>query len=118
MPSGKNYVRDYSMNGEGKYKAKPEQIKKRTQRNAARAKLKKAGVNVAGKDVDHKNNNTSNNSLSNLRAQAPSQNRSFKRNKKAGRYAHGGVVTKSNCGASMKPTQSTQNTQRRKRKEA
>jgi hypothetical protein len=38
-----------------------------------------------GKDVAHKNNNTSNNSKSNLSVQSKSTNRSFARNKNAGR---------------------------------
>ena len=44
MPSSPTYKRNYKQ--ENKYKSKPEQIKKRTQRNAARAKLIKAGVHL------------------------------------------------------------------------
>ena len=53
MPSSPTYKRNYKQ--ENKYKSKPEQIKKRTQRNAARAKLMKAGLvkKGDGKDVDH-----------------------------------------------------------------
>ena len=36
------------------YHGKPEQIKRRAARNQSRAKLEKAGVDVRGKDVDHK----------------------------------------------------------------
>jgi len=35
------------------YQGQPEQIKNRAERNAARAKLKKKGAPVAGKDVAH-----------------------------------------------------------------
>lgn len=70
-----------------KYNAKPEQKKRRAQRNAARAKMMKAGKvrKGDGKDVAHKDNNTGNNSTSNLAVQSKAKNRSFKRNKKAGR---------------------------------
>jgi len=83
MPSGKNYKRDYKQ--EAKYHATPEQKKKRASRNAARAKLKKAGVKVAGKDVDHKNGNPKDNKRSNLRVQPKAKNRSFARTKTAGK---------------------------------
>ncbi len=61
-----------------KYNSKPEQIKRRAQRNAARAKLMKAGKvrKGDGKDVDHKNHNTADMSTKNLRIQSPSKNRS------------------------------------------
>lgn len=72
---------------QAKYNAKPEQKKRRAQRNAARAKLMKEGKvrKGDGKDVAHLNNNTSNNSSSNLAVQSKAKNRSFKRNSKAGR---------------------------------
>jgi len=72
---------------QAKYNAKPEQKKRRAQRNAARAKMMKAGKvrKGDGKDVAHKNNNTANNSRSNLAVQSKAKNRSFPRNKKAGR---------------------------------
>jgi hypothetical protein len=71
---------------QAKYNAKPEQVKRRTQRNAARAKLIAAGKvsKGDGKDVAHKDNNTKNNSMRNLLVQPPSKNRSFKRNSKGG----------------------------------
>lgn len=70
-----------------KYNAKPEQVKRRAQRNAARAKLIKAGVvkKGDGKDVAHKDNNTAHNGRGNLAVQSQAQNRSFKRNKDAKR---------------------------------
>lgn len=45
----RNYRKEYD-----NYHARPEQIKRRDSRNAARNALKKAGVKVAGKDVAHK----------------------------------------------------------------
>lgn len=83
MPSSPNYKRDYQQ--ENKYKGKPDQLKKRASRNAARAKLKKAGVDVRGKDVAHKDGNPMNNSRSNLKAVDPKKNRSYKRTKSAGK---------------------------------
>ena len=49
---------------QAKYNSKPEQKKRRAQRNAARAKMMKAGKvrKGDGKDVAHKDNNTGNNS--------------------------------------------------------
>jgi hypothetical protein len=72
---------------QAKYNKKPVQKKRRAQRNAARAKMMKAGKvsKGDGKDVAHRDNNTKHNSMVNLLVQAPSKNRSFKRNKKAGR---------------------------------
>lgn len=56
-------------------------------RKRARRKLEKAGKvrKNDGKDVAHKNNNPRDNSRKNLSVQSKSKNRSFKRNKKAGR---------------------------------
>lgn len=50
-------------------------------RNAARAKLKKEGVDVRGKDVAHKKalSKGGTNDRSNLMAMAPSKNKSFPR---------------------------------------
>lgn len=70
-----------------KYNSKPEQKKRRAERNAARRKMIAAGKarKGDGKDVAHKNNKTSDNSMSNLSMQSPSKNRSFKRDKNARR---------------------------------
>lgn len=72
---------------QAKYNAKPEQKKRRAQRNAARRKMEKAGKvhKGDGKDVAHKDNNTANNSRSNLAVQSKAKNRSFPRNKNAQR---------------------------------
>ena len=72
---------------QAKYNAKPQQLKNRANRNAARAKMIKAGKvsKGDGKDVAHKNNNTNHNGMSNLSVQSKAKNRSFKRNSNAGR---------------------------------
>lgn len=72
---------------QAKYNSKPEQKKRRAQRNAARAKMIKAGKarKGDGKDVAHRDNNPKNNSMSNLSVQSKAKNRSFPRNRKAGR---------------------------------
>lgn len=85
MPSSKNYVRDYKREYKVSHSSEEEK-KKRASRNAARAKMEKAGKvhKGDGKDVDHKNSNPKDNSKGNLRVQSKSKNRSFPRNKKAG----------------------------------
>lgn len=85
MPSQKNTAA--RQRAQKKYNAKPEQIKRRAQRNAARAKMVAAGKvrKGDGKDVAHKNNNPHDNSSKNLAVQSHAKNRSFKRNKNAGR---------------------------------
>lgn len=85
MPSQKNTPA--RQRAQAKYNSKPEQVKRRAQRNAARAKMIAAGKAKKGdgKDVAHKNNNTANNSMRNLMLQSKAKNRSFPRNKKAGR---------------------------------
>lgn len=71
---------------QAKYNSKPEQVQRRSERNAARAKMEAVGrVHKGdGKDVAHKDNNTGNNSFRNLLVQPPAKNRSFKRNSKGG----------------------------------
>lgn len=85
MPSSKGYKRDYRKEYDN-YQGKPAQKKRRAKRNAARAKLEKAGrVKLGdGKDVAHGDNNPNNNSGSNLKVQSKTRNRSFPRNKKGG----------------------------------
>lgn len=72
---------------QAKYNAKPEQKKRRAERNAARAKMVSAGKvsKGDGKDVAHRNNNTAVNAMFNLAVQSPAKNRSFARNSKAKR---------------------------------
>lgn len=72
---------------QAKYNRKPEQKRRRAQRNAARRKMVAAGKarKGDGKDVAHRNNNTADNSSSNLSMQSKAKNRSFKRDKDARR---------------------------------
>lgn len=86
MPSSPNYKRDYSKEYSN-YQGTPAQKKKRASRGRARYSLMKKGRVRLGDnlDVDHKNTNANNNSPSNLRVQPKSKNRSFPRNKNAGK---------------------------------
>jgi len=86
VPSSKNYVRDYKREYKVSHSS-PEEKKKRASRNAARAKMERVGKvsKGDGKDVDHKNTNANDNSPGNLRVRSASSNRSFARNKKAGK---------------------------------
>ena len=74
----RNYRKEYD-----RYHARPEQVKRRTSRNAARNKLKKAGVSVAGKDVAHRNGNPRDNRRTNLAVKPVSKNRSYARTRNA-----------------------------------
>jgi len=76
----RNYKKEYA-----NYHSKPAQKKNRASRNAARNALKKAGVNVTGKDVAHRNGNARDNRRGNLTTQTASQNRSFPRTGTAGK---------------------------------
>ena len=78
--------RDYKKEYEN-YQGKPDQIKKRASRNAARRKMDADGKcsKGDGRDIDHKNGNPKDNSKSNLRVQSKSQNRSFPRNSNGGK---------------------------------
>jgi len=69
----RNYKKEYA-----NYQGKPEQIARRSSRNKARLKIKKAKGTAAvkGKDVDHKDRNPKNNSMSNLRISNVKKNRS------------------------------------------
>jgi len=69
----RNYRKEYD-----NYHSKPEQRKNRSSRNKARRKVVKAGYNVNGKDVDHKDGNPRNNSHKNLQVVSKSYNRSKK----------------------------------------
>lgn len=66
---------------QAKYNSKPEQIKRRSERNKARAKLIKQGRvrKGDGKDVDHRNGNTSDESVGNLRVLDDNTNRRYNR---------------------------------------
>ena len=86
MPSSPNYKRDYAEEYKN-YQGTKEQKKKRASRGRARYSLMKKGkVRLGdGMDVDHKDTNANNNSPSNLRVQTESKNRSYPRNKRAGK---------------------------------
>ena len=78
----RNYKKEYA-----NYQGTAEQKKKRASRNAARSKAVKSGAAKKGdgKDVHHKDGNPKNNKSSNLSVKAKTKNRSFARNKKAGK---------------------------------
>ena len=78
----RNYISEYK-----NYQGKPEQIKRRASRNAARAKMVKAGKAKKGDglDVDHVNGSPLQNHKKNLRVVSKTANRSFPRNSSAGK---------------------------------
>ena len=75
----RNYKKEYK-----NYQGKPDQIKKRSNRNKARRAL---GVGKGGGDVDHVDGNPMNNKKSNLKVKSASKNRSFPRTKTARKKA-------------------------------
>lgn len=86
MPFQKNGVRQYDRELEWEHKKKPNRVKNRAQRNAARAAVaNKKGVKATAikGDVGHKKavSKGGKNSLANLFVQNPGTNRSFSRNK-------------------------------------
>ena len=89
MPSAANYARDYNREQETA-RARGE-TKDRAKRNAARAKMTKAGKAKKGdgKDVDHKNGIGAGNGTNNLRVKTAKSNRSAggKAGSKAGKAA-------------------------------
>tara|TARA_Y100000114_G_scaffold34393_3_gene29827 strand:+ start:1358 stop:1603 length:246 start_codon:yes stop_codon:yes gene_type:complete len=78
----RNYRREYD-----NYQGTPAQIKRRAMRNKARRMLEKKGKvkKGDGKDVHHKDGNPMNSKTSNLSVRNKSKNRSFPRNRKAGK---------------------------------
>ena len=79
MPSSKGYVRNYRQEYD-RYHAKPTQKKRRAARNRANYSVGKKGM-----EVHHKDGNPLNNSKKNLTVRTKSSNRSFPRNRKAGK---------------------------------
>jgi len=73
MAKPRDYKREYEL-----FHGTPAHIADRASRNAARAKMKKAGINVAGKDVDHEDGQPRHNGRKNLRVMSKSANRSKK----------------------------------------
>lgn len=86
MPSSPNYKRNYREEYD-RYQGTPEQRKRNNARKKARRLMEAKGKvrKGDGKDVDHKNMNPLHNGQKNLRVTTPSANRSFPRNKKAGK---------------------------------
>lgn len=78
----RNFRQEYD-----RYQGTEAQKKRRAKRNAARAKMVKAGKarKGDGKDVAHKNGNPNDNRAGNLSAQSRSKNRSYARTKSAGK---------------------------------
>ncbi len=78
----RDYKREYEQ-----YHSKPDQKKRRAGRNRARRimTMLKRVKKGDGKDVHHKDGNPRNNKRSNLTATAKSKNRSFPRNRTAGK---------------------------------
>lgn len=91
MPSSPNYKRNYKQEYAQKGQSSSSAIKDRAKRNAARAKVKKSGTSVDGKDVDHKAGIKGGNGKSNLRVLSTKTNRSLggKKGSKAGKAAGG-----------------------------
>jgi len=79
-------ARDYAAEYRN-YHSKPEQKKNRAARNAARAAMVKKGKvkKGDGKDVTHRNGNPRDNSPKNLGVLSASKNRSYRRNRRAGK---------------------------------
>jgi hypothetical protein len=79
-------ARDYAAEYRN-YHSKPKQKKNRAARNAARAAMIKRGKvkKGDGKDVTHKDGNPRNNSSKNLGVLTASKNRSYRRNRRAGK---------------------------------
>jgi len=71
----RDYKREYAL-----FHGKPEQIKRRAQRNKSRRALARQGLvhKGDGKDVHHKDNNPSNQSRSNMSVISKYKNRSLK----------------------------------------
>lgn len=83
MPvKSRNYRKEYD-----NYQGTPAQRKNNDSRKQARRKMEAAGKvkKGDGKDVDHKNGKPKDNSKKNLRVTTKKANRSFPRNKKAGK---------------------------------
>ena len=85
MPSSKNYKRDYSKSGEGKYDSSESRKKDRASRNKARRALTREGLvrKGDGKDVNHKTPLSKGGSTkrSNLEVLSAKKNRSYARTK-------------------------------------
>jgi len=82
MTKERNYAKEYK-----DFHGKPEEVKKRAERNAARSKMEKAGKvhKGDGKDVDHASKplrKGGSNETSTLRVKPASENRGWRKGKK------------------------------------
>jgi len=77
-------ARNYKLEYEN-FHSRPEEKKRRAERNKARKLMEKKGLvhKGDGKDVDHKDRNTSNNKAKNLRVTSRKTNRSRNGRKKS-----------------------------------
>tara|TARA_R110002074_G_scaffold177864_1_gene341392 strand:- start:212 stop:448 length:237 start_codon:yes stop_codon:yes gene_type:complete len=77
-------ARNYKLEYEN-FHSRPEEKKRRAERNKARKLMEKKGLVCKGdgKDVDHKDRNTSNNKTKNLRVTSRKTNRSRNGRKKS-----------------------------------
>ena len=75
----RNYRDEYDS-----YHSKPEQVKRRAGRNAARRKMVKSGLASKGdgRDVNHRNRNPTDNRSSNLSVTSQKANRGWRKNLK------------------------------------
>jgi hypothetical protein len=86
IPSSPGYKRDYKQEYKN-HGASPEERKKNDSRKKARRLMEKLGKvkKFDGKDVDHIDGNALRTTKNNLRVQSQKANRSFPRNKNAGK---------------------------------
>ena len=86
MPSSPNYKRNYKQEY-ANYHSKPKQKKNRAGRNLARRRAEKSGQvkKGDGKDIHHRDGTPRNNKAGNTVIRNASSNRSFARNKNAGK---------------------------------
>ena len=86
MPSSKNYKRNYKQEY-ANYQGTADQKKRRAGRNKARRNAIRAGTvrKGDGKDIHHRNGNPLDNSSGPTVVPSSSSNRSFRRNKRAGK---------------------------------
>jgi|LULL01.1.fsa_nt_gb hypothetical protein len=77
----RNYRKEYD-----DYHGTAAQRKRRSSRNKARRKVKKAGGKVKGKDVHHKDGNPKNNKRGNLSVQSRRKNRGNNKKYKGMKY--------------------------------
>ena len=87
----RKYKSEYARYQAADLQKKRERERERAARNKARRMMVKAGAVRPGdkKDVAHRNGNPLDNRRSNLTVQSQTKNRSYPRNRKAGKRFHG-----------------------------